>query len=148
MNRNIIKGAVVLVLVFLFSFILNFVWESLHAVFLYEGHDFNAKKYVLMVCYVSAIDGILILGIYLFIAVLWRNILWLQKMSAKHICVVLITGLLLAAVIEYRKVFITKTWSYNQLMPTLLGLGVSPLIQLGITGLLAVWLSKRVSFSS
>jgi hypothetical protein len=148
MNRNIIKGAVVLVLVFFFSFILNFVWESLHAVFLYEGHDFNAKKYVLMVCYVSAIDGILILGIYLFIAVLWRNILWLQKMSAKHICVVLITGLLLAAVIEYRKVFITKTWSYNQLMPTVLGLGVSPLIQLGITGLLAVWLSKRVSFSS
>jgi len=141
-----VNSGLVLVLVFLFSYMLNFVWESLHAVFLYAGHDFSAKKYVLMVSYVSAIDGLLVLGIYLFVAALWRDMLWIQKMNAKHICALLVTGLLLAAAIEHERVFVMKTWSYNQLMPTVFGLGVSPLAQLCCTGLLAVWLSKRVSF--
>jgi hypothetical protein len=101
-------------------------------------------KYVLMVSYVSLIDGFLILGIYLFVAILWRVVAWIQEMNWKQICTVLIAGLLLAAVIEYRKVFVTKAWSYNRLMPTFFGLGLSPLLQLSMTGLWAFWLSGRV----
>jgi hypothetical protein len=140
------KLALVFVLIFIFSCMANFVWESLHAVYLYEGHDFSAKKYVLMVSYVSAIDGFLILGIYLFIAALWRDMVWIRQMNTKQICTVLIAGLLMAAAIEYRRVFVTKTWSYNRLMPTLFGLGLSPLFQLSATGLWAFWLTGRVMY--
>ena len=136
----------VLISIFIFSYMVNFIWESLHAVFLYEDHDFNAMKYVLMVSYVSLIDGFLILGIYLFVAALWREVAWIQEMNGKQICTVLIAGLLLAAAIEYRKVFVTRTWSYNRLMPTIFGLGLSPLLQLSGTGLWAFWLSGRVLY--
>jgi len=148
MDRRVVKCLFVLVSVFLSSYLVNFVWESLHAVFLYEGHDFNAKKYVLMVSYVSAIDGFLILGIYLFVAALWRDMAWIRNMNAKQIATVLIIGLMVAGAIEYRRVFVTKTWSYDQLMPTVFGLGVSPLLQLSLTGLLAFWLSGRVMYQT
>ena len=147
MNRKkIAEVGLVLILIFIFSYMVNFIWESLHAVFLYEDHDFNAMKYVLMVSYVSLIDGFLILGIYLFVAALWRDVVWIQEMNGKQICTVLIAGLLLAAAIEYRKVFVTRTWSYNRLMPTIFGLGLSPLLQLSSTGLWAFWLSGRVLY--
>jgi hypothetical protein len=147
-DRRVVKCLFVLVSVFLSSYLFNFVWESLHAVFLYEGHDFNAKIYVLMVSYVSAIDGFLILGIYLFVAALWRDMAWIRNMNAKQISMVLITGLMVAGAIEYRRVFVAKTWSYTQLMPTIFGLGVSPLLQLSLTGLLAFWLSGRVMYQT
>ena len=124
----------------------NFIWESLHGVFLYEDHDFNAMKYVPMVSYVSFIDGFLILGIYLFVAALWRDAAWIQEMIGKQICTVLIAELLLAAAIEYRKVIVTKAWSYNRHMPTFFGIGLSPLLQLSMTGLWSFWLSGRVPY--
>ena len=147
MNRKkIAEAGLVLIWIFIFSYMVNFIWESLHAVFLYEGHDFNAMKYVLMVSYVSLIDGFLILGIYLFVAAVWRDAAWIREMSGKHIYTVLIAGLLLAAVIEFRKVIITRAWSYNQLMPTIFGLGLSPLLQLSSTGLWAFWVSGRILY--
>ena len=147
MNRKkIAEVGLVLIWIFIFSYMVNFIWESLHAVFLYEGHDFNAMKYVLMVSYVSIIDGFLVLGIYLFVAALWRDLTWIREMNKKRIFTVLVAGLLLAAAIEYSKVFVTRTWSYNRLMPTIFGLGLSPLLQLSSTGLWAFWLSGKVLY--
>jgi len=147
MNRKkIAEAGMVLIWIFIFSYMVNFIWESLHAVFLYEGHDFNAMKYVLMVSYVSIIDGFLVLGIYLFVAALWRDLTWIREMNKKRIFTVLVAGLLLAAAIEYSKVFVTRTWSYNRLMPTIFGLGLSPLLQLSSTGLWAFWLSGKVLY--
>ena len=144
--KQIGELCMVFLLIFIFSYMANFIWEALHAVFLYVDHNFTAMKYVLMVSYVSLIDGFLILGIYLFVAVVWRDAAWIREMNGKHICTVLITGLLLAAVIEYRKVIVTRAWSYNRLMPTFFGLGLSPLLQLSMTGLWAFWLSGRVMY--
>lgn len=144
--KQIGKLCLVFLLIFISSYMVNFIWESLHGVFLYEDHDFNAMKYVPMVSYVSLIDGLLILGIYLFVAAVWRDVAWLQEMNVKQICTVLIAGLLLAAAIEYRKVFMTKAWSYNRLMPTFFGLGLSPLLQLSMTGSWAFWILRRVLY--
>ena len=145
-RKKIAEVGLALMSIFIFTYMVNFIWESLHAVFLYEDHDFNAMKYVRMVSYVSLIDGFLILGIYLFVAILWRVVAWIQEMNWKQICTVLIAGFLLAAAIEYRKVIVTKAWSYNRHMPTFFGLGLSPLLQLSMTGLWAFWLSGRVLY--
>ena len=106
--------------------------------------DFAAKKYVLMVSYVSAVDGSLTLVIYLFASFLWRDIFWLRKMNRKHGYSAFIAGLAIAAVIEYRRGFITMSWRYNQLMPTIFGIGLSPLFQLSITGVTTFWLMRRI----
>ncbi len=144
MKKKVTEVLLVFLFIFAISYLLNFIWESFHSAFLYEGMDFAAGKYVLMVSYVSAIDGSLILGIYLFVSFLWRDIFWLRKMKGKHWYTVFIAGLAIAAVIEYRRVFITMTWRYNQFMPTIFGIGLSPLFQLSITGVTTFWLTRRI----
>lgn len=144
MKKKVAEVILVFLFIFAISFLLNFVWESFHSAFLYEGMDFAAKKYVLMVSYVSAVDGSLILGVYLFISLLWKDIFWLRKMNRKHGYTAFAAGLVIAAITEYRRVFISMTWSYNQLMPTIFGIGLSPLLQLSITGLIAFWLTRRI----
>ncbi len=146
MREKITEVGVVLATAFLFSYGANFVWESLHAVFLYEEHNFHAEKYIRMVIYTSGVDGLLILGLYLFAAIVWRDTFWLQKMNKKQRSAVFVLGMMIAAVIEYRKVFMLKIWKYNQLMPTLFGIGISPLFQLSITGMLAFWLTRRLLY--
>ena len=138
------EAGLILASVFVFAFLLNYVWESYHAVYLYEAHDFNAKKYIRMLTYVSSMDGALIVGIYLLLSILWTDMLWLQTMNRKQVWTACLTGLAIAAAIEYRKVFVLKTWSYTPLMPTILGIGVSPLFQLSITGLASFWLTRRM----
>jgi uncharacterized membrane protein YidH (DUF202 family) len=135
-----------LVSIFAFAFLLNYFWESCHAVFLYARHDFNAEKYVRMVSYASAVDGFIIIGMYLFVSGLWRDLFWLHRMDRKQQYAAGLTGLVVAAMIEYSKVFVLKAWSYTPLMPTVFGIGLSPLIQISVTGLLAFWLTRRLLF--
>ncbi len=143
-HEKTIEFGLTLLWIFAFAFLLNYLWESYHAVYLYAAHDFNAEKYVRMLSYVSAVDGSLILAIYLFLSLLWKDMLWLRKMNRRQAGVAFAAGLSIAAAIEYRKVFVLKTWSYTPLMPTVLGIGVSPLLQLSVTGLMSFWLTRRI----
>ena len=72
------EWGLLLLSIFITSFFLNFVWESFHSVFLYEGHNFNAARYVSMMGYVSNIDSMLILGMYVVVAVIWKNLSWIK----------------------------------------------------------------------
>jgi hypothetical protein len=128
------------------SFLLNYVWESLHEAFLYKQHSFKAVKYVVMMLYVSTVDASVILGMYLGVAALWKDILWLREMKWQQAFVVCVAGMAIAAFIEYRSVLVLKEWSYTPLMPTIFGIGVSPLLQLSVTGLLTFWLTRTILF--
>jgi len=137
--KNKIKEYAFLVfLIFIFSYLLNFVWESFHAVLLYEGHNINAAKFVLMIGYAAIADSLLILGMYGITAILWKNFLWIKQTNKKQNYAFIASGLIIAAIIEYRGVFLLQKWSYSLLMPTIFGIGLSPLLQLSITGILAV----------
>jgi len=144
--KKIRDGVLTVALIFMFAFLMNYVWESLHEAFLYEQHSFKAEKYVVMMMYVSTVDASIILGIYLGIAALWKDILWVREMKWQQTFAVFIAGMAIAAFIEYRNVLVLKEWSYTPLMPTISGIGVSPLLQLGITGSLTFWLTRKVLF--
>jgi len=55
-------------------------------------------------------------------------------------------GTIVAAMIEYRAIFYYHRWLYKKAMPTLFGIGISPMVQLSITGLLAVWLTREILY--
>lgn len=148
MRKKIEEFGKVLVVVVVFSYATNFIWESLHAAFLYEQHDFNAKNYVRMVSYISGVDSSLILVIYFFVAAVWRELFWLRNVNLRQKIAVPVTGIMIAVGIEYRKVFMLKTWEYSELMPTLFGIGVSPMLQLGITGILTFWMTRRLLYEN
>jgi len=133
-------------LLFGFSFVFNFIWESLQAVYLYQGHDLDARTYVPMMVYVSSVDGLLILGMYLLVSLLLKNLSWPRNMRRRSIGLFLLLGLFTSATVEYVSVHVLSRWAYLQTMPTLFGIGLSPLLQLDVTGLLSLWITRRILF--
>jgi hypothetical protein len=129
---------------FFFSYQINFVWESLHAVYLYEGHDFSARKYVRMVGYVSAVDGLFIVVVYLFISLLWRTPSRRGEITKGQAIAACALWLVMAAVLEYEKVYVLREWSYSAHMPTIFGIGMSPLLQLPLTGLVTLLIARKI----
>ncbi|MCA9399524.1 MAG: hypothetical protein KC618_07235 [Candidatus Omnitrophica bacterium] len=128
-----------------FSFLLNFLWESLHAYSLYEDHVIGSDEYIKMMVHMSLGDAITIFVIYLFVSTLNKNIFWLKDMNKKTIVLFFIFGLIAAVAAEYWAVYIKKLWIYNDNMPVLFGIGLSPMVQLSVTGLAAIWIVKRMS---
>jgi hypothetical protein len=130
--------AVAALLIFTISCLLNFVWEAVHSVYLFEGHDFSAARYVKMVSSASVRDALIILAMYFGVAAASRRFLWGVGGERKWGWTFFLIGLVVAAAIEYRAVYLAGTWAYNSDMPTIFGIGLSPLIQLSVTGILAI----------
>jgi len=81
---------------------------------------------------------------------IWRDLFWINKINNKsiklQILTFIISGLIIATLIEYHALFIADKWSYNETMPTLFGIGLSPLIQLVVTGLVALFVVRKFLF--
>lgn len=129
-----------------FSFLLNFLWEALHAVYLYQRHDFEASNYIPMLLYVSSVDSLIIMGLYVGVSIMWLDFFWIKISMKKQLLVFAAIGIVIATIIEILSVFYYHRWMYKKLMPTVFGIGISPLVQLSITGLLAVWLTRELLY--
>jgi hypothetical protein len=99
-----------------------------------------------MMLHVSKVDGLLNAGLYFSVSALWRDFLWIRGLNRGPLLSFILMGLVLAAAIEYWALFVLLKWSYQDPMPTILGLGPSPLIQLSTTGLLALWLARQLLY--
>jgi len=125
------------------AYLLNFFWESLHAVNLYQNLDIAASNYLPLMLYVSTVDSLLIFVMYLTVSLIWRDIFWLRKVNTKQLLTFAGTGIIIAAIIEYHALFVAHKWSYSTAMPTLFGIGLSPLLQLAVTGILALYIARK-----
>ena len=133
------------ILIFIFSYLLNFLWESIHAVLFYTGHQtMDSSFFVRMISYVSFMDALIVLGIFISGSILWRELEWVKKYDSRKIIYTAIIGFLIAAIIEAKALFF-KQWSYNELMPTIFGMGLSPLVQLSVTGVVAIIITSIIS---
>ena len=146
MKKSLLELGIILVFTFVFAFTFNFLWESFHAVYLYQNHNIEASLYIPMLVYVSTIDSSLILGLYMFTGIVWRKILWIKEIALYQWLLFTASGILLAGLIEYRAVYLSHRWAYMPYMPTLFGLGLSPLVQLSLTGLISIWLVKEILY--
>ena len=146
MKNNSLKTVITLLLLMITAFVLNFVWEITHGAFLFENHNFDAAFYVPHLAHMAFKDSIIIIAIYLIMVIFSKNLLWIKCMNRKHIISSLFIGLIIAAFIEYRAVYIAELWSYSSHMPLIFGIGLSPLLQLGTTMVLAIWITKRMMF--
>jgi len=133
-----------LIVIFIISLVLNYLWESLHEAFFYQVFKCDAELYVMMILDAAFTDASFIVGMYLIVAIFWKDPLWILSMKRTQVCTAFIIGILIAIIIEYRGVLIFHEWSYSFSMPTIFGIGLTPLIQLSCTGLLSFWLTSRL----
>ena len=130
--------------IILFSFLLNFLWESLHGFSLYTDHIIDSDQYVRMMAYMSFMDALTILAMYLFCVFFMKDVLWLKDLNHRRVIIFFIFGLFVAVVAEYWAVYVTHEWHYNDRMPVMFGIGLSPFLQLSVTGLMSLWITKKM----
>lgn len=127
------------------AFLTNFLWESLHAIFLYEGLNIlGIERYVQLMLNVSLKDMAWLLATFFGLAVYYRDLGWFLRLSHGKIQAALLVPLVIALLIEMQGVFVFQKWIYSPLMPTLFGIGVSPLLQLPCTFVFALLLIRRI----
>jgi hypothetical protein len=125
--------------IFTLAFLLNFLWESLHAFVLYESHDLIASSYVPLMIYVSFWDAVMIFVSFIFVGFIYGNN-WDFKNKGYWLFISI--TLLFAVFIEVRAM-IQERWEYSSFMPIIFGIGLSPFFQLTITGLLTLLLIRK-----
>lgn len=125
-------------LVIFIALFLNIIWEFLHY---HLYNDLSGIPANLHLIEASFFDMLIIFLILLIISLKNRGIKWLNKPSFSDYLIIVILGLVIAGGIETLALGIGR-WEYKEIMPTIFGLGVSPLIQIFVTGILALLIAR------
>jgi hypothetical protein len=113
---------------FFVAFFLNLLYELLHSVLYTTCLEAPLKKYVYLMLKAAIFDGIVIMIMY-YATNLISHEGWLIAF--------LIASLLFAYLWEIYSLKVGK-WRYAKTMPVILGVGVTPLLQLPLTGFLSL----------
>ncbi len=121
----------IIIKLFFIAFFINLLYEILHS-FLYETClNVHLKRYIFLIFKAAIFDGFSITAIYFIVSLIFANNL--------RISMFLLISLIFAY--GYEKYALShKRWKYSNSMPILLGVGITPLIQLALTGLLSIYL--------
>ena len=117
-------------------FIFNLVWEILHSSlyisFMLEENYWRTILFASLgdVLYVSLIFGIVSLNN--------NGFKWISILKNRDYWLVAFLGILTAVFVELKAAYLGK-WVYTEAMPTIFGIGISPLLQLAVTASLALW---------
>jgi hypothetical protein len=131
------------VLVVAVGFILNLLWENVQAP-LYLGYS-NLWQHF-WVCFKGALgDGAILIFLYIFLALLNRNLLWITKITPADILILVGIGTAIAIGVE-KWALMTGRWGYTSAMPLLplIGVGLPPILQMAILPLFTFTISKKI----
>lgn len=129
------------VLIFgIIALILNIIWEFSHH-FLYI--DLSGIPKYTHLWLASFTDALILLIIFAIIALKRKNFNWVKSADKNDYLIVVLFGLIVAILIEKINLDLGR-WAYTDAMPTILGIGITPLVQLSFTGALTLFLTKLI----
>jgi len=125
-----------ILLIFIFAFILNVVWENLHSALYasYMGGDITS----LILLRAALIDAVIITIIIL-------PFLFSPRFK-KQSWIIIFVGTIISVGTEYYALQAGR-WAYNSLMPVipfLGGIGLTPIIQLGLLGYISFKIEEYI----
>ena len=112
------------------ALILNAIWEFSHS--LLYVHLSEIPKYLHLII-ASFGDMVTIMGIFTIVSLKNRNLKWIKSPRKSDYLLIGFLGLAIAVFIEVINLNLGR-WAYTAAMPTIFGIGISPLIQLALTG--------------
>ncbi len=125
------------------AFLANFAWEYSHLPLLYTSYEKLGHGTALIV-WASAGDVMYTFLVVLFVALCKRNEVWFQKAHTPEYILLGILGFATALYVEYKALALHR-WAYTTAMPTLFGVGLSPMLQLTLLIPLSVYVTKRLT---
>lgn len=129
------------------AFALHFVWEMGHAKWFATMKELPFWTATAWCARAALWDVAISSAAYLAAALAARHARWIGKPSPLPIAVYLVLGLAITVVVE-RSALAAGRWRYAPDMPTIAGIGLSPLLQWIVVPLLIVAVARPVIASS
>jgi hypothetical protein len=140
MNGDSLHRIVFFTVLYLSAFLLNFFWESGQGLLYIAHQEFAARVYVPMMVQMSLLDALSITGLYLLTSLVARSLVW--RIDVRNLALFSLSGAVAAWSVEYVSVNLLHIWAYTSAMPMLFMVGLSPLLQLSLTGLLSIFVAR------
>jgi len=122
------------------ALILNIIWEFSHYPLYIDLSGIPKYPHLIIA---SFMDMLIIMGIFAIVSLKNRNFNWIKNPSKFDYLMVVFLGLIIAIFIEMINLNLGR-WEYTAAMPTLFGIGISPLIQLALTGIISLIFIKQI----
>jgi len=137
------KKLIILLLIFLS---VSLIWEFSHSA-LYDWDKAPLRsddKFYFQRILVSSLGDVLFLSFLFFlISVIHKNLNWTLKLRLIDYLTVTIVGLAISIMIEIRALNEPR-WFYNELMPTIFGIGLTPLVQLPASFFISIFVFNKL----
>lgn len=130
LQQSRVGPVLILAWLFIVSVVVNYFWEIGQG-FLFEG--MNSWKSIWWHCFVASLgDGLIVWLIHAVGWIIFKRADWFIEPGNKGYGVMLMTGLIIAVVIEWGAVHMLQRWSYTADMPVIPGLniGITPILQM------------------
>ena len=139
--RDVVRQSVLWMLL---SFFLNLLWEVAHTPLytLDPERGMRTLAYAVMHCTVG--DALVAFASYVLAAALLRDPFWPERAPWRGSALVVLVGIGWTVYAEWYNVYVTGAWGYTPRMPTLFGIGVSPLLQWLVLPVLAVLIVRNL----
>ncbi|MBS3087076.1 hypothetical protein J4226_00600 [Candidatus Pacearchaeota archaeon] len=126
--------------IFLIAFATNAIWELLHYPLYIDLSGIPQYPHLFLA---TITDAIIITTIFLIISLKNSSSNWTKNPKKTDYLIALILPIAIAIAIETRALKIQR-WAYTSSMPTILGIGLSPLIQLATTSIITFAIIKKI----
>ncbi len=126
-----------------FAFLSNFTWEMWQAPF-YRTMAAASHLSAVVVCSLATMgDAAITVAAFGVATATVRDRRWLFRPAARPVAVYLGVGLGVTILLEWLNVRVWQRFAYAPLMPTVFGIGLTPLIQWIVLPPVALWLAAR-----
>jgi len=146
MNKSIISRILSIVVI---GFFLNLLWEVLHSL-LYDWDKAplinNIYVYIpRIVFFASGFDAFWIFTFIIWNSLFHRGVEWIKVPQKRDYLTFAAIGVITAIFIELQAIFFNQ-WEYNEYMPLVFGIGLTPLIQLALTSSISLYLVSHLGW--
>ncbi|MBU1198716.1 MAG: hypothetical protein KKF46_01570 [Nanoarchaeota archaeon] len=132
LKRFLILGLIILVL--------SLAWEFAHCSLYVDLSGIPKYPHLIIA---SLTDTLIILGIFAIVSLKNKNTNWIKSPNKIDYLLVVLLGFAVSALIELINLSLGR-WKYTGAMPTVLGIGISPLIQLALTGIISLIIISHI----
>jgi len=123
----------ILLQIFLISFLINLLWEIIHSRLYTTCLKAPLKKYIPLIVGASLKDGFWISLFFLVGVYIFENVNILTNTTQFMLFIFLALAF---SFVDEKISLKIKKWEYSKQMPKIFGVGITPLIEIAITGIL------------
>ena len=124
------------------GYLIAFLWEMLQMPYYAMSH-LSAWETTINCSLASLGDACIMVFAYFVASWAVNDRYWLSSRIRKPVMVFLVTGLVITLVVEYFATSAAWGWKYSAKMPTLLGIGMVPIVMWIVVPLIALGLASR-----